>query len=812
MMRWLGSLLGIEGLESVQDVSLRFAAPWAQQRPVLVVFCCIAIGAVGAVFYLRFQGIRGKRGRVGMAVLRAALLALLLALIAEPVVSLGVRHSPRSLLLVLFDGTESMNISDDPSAKTRQPDANGPTRLDLVRAAIKDDEDGENGGNGGNGGISGKSILGKLGEKFRLRGYVLDRPDRAREILMSRPDDDRIDGNYVAEQLSGLANVTAIGAALDDLRRRNRSHLLAGVVIVSDFDQNRGDPALPAAEQLRAPVYAIGVGPREVVDLSVDLQTPLVLKKGEKAEVTVLLRQSGLAGRDARIELLSRRMGTLRGGAGQRSFTHVAPVQVVPLGKDMVAATIIYEPRQSGRFTLRANAPALDGEATDENNAAEREIVVRDESLKLLFVEYEPTWEWRFIKEVFHRHPMIGREGFRTYLESADFAVRGGKGIFLEALVRPRAEFFSYDVILLSDVPGKMLSPHVQEMIREYVAKFGGGLVVISGARFGPGALNDTKLADMLPVIAESDQYPRTDEFALQLTPQADLHEFMKLGRNAEENREAWAAFDKMQWYRPVVRPHPLATVLAVHPKDRCVDGRTPQPLIAVRRYGKGQVVYFAFNEMWRLRKMHGEKYYSQFWGQLIYRLGLGRALGSQKRFRLRTDRHVYQAGQKVRITVEAYTRSYEPLGVEALSGRLIAVEGPGAAKDRQTRFTVPLARGEVIFETSVPVFSTGLHRLLIEDPVTGNEMETTFKVAAASAERRSTVRNVALQRAMAERTGGRAYELDQIERLLDDVKPRNIVQYTRRRIPLWNTWLVLILVLTLMVGEWTIRKLLNLQ
>jgi len=313
-------------------------------------------------------------------------------------------------------------------------------------------------------------------------------------------------------------------------------------------------------------------------------------------------------------------------------------------------------------------------------------------------------------------------------------------------------------------------------------------------------------------VIAESDQYPRTDEFALQLTPEADLHEFMKLGRNAAENREAWAAFDKMQWYRPVVRPHPLATVLAVHPKDRCVDGRTPQPLIAIRRYGKGQVVYFAFNEMWRLRKMHGEKYYGQFWGQLIYRLGLGRALGSQKRIRLQTDRHVYQAGQKVRITVEAYTRSYEPLGVEALSGRLIAVEGPGAAKDRQTRFTVPLARGEVIFETSLPVFSTGLHRLLIEDPVTGNEMEAAFKVAAASAERRSTVRNVALQRAMAERTGGRAYELDQIGRLLDDIKPRNIVQYTRRQIPLWNTWLVLILVLTLMVGEWTIRKLLNLQ
>ena len=797
MMRWLGGLLSVEGLESVQDVSLRFAASWAQRRPVLVMFCCIAMGVVGAVFYLRFQGLRNKRHRITMAVVRAVLLALLLVLVAEPVVSLGIQHSPRSLLLLLFDCTDSMNISDDLSANPRGPDAKGRTRLALIRAAVKNDK---------------TDILGKLGDKFRLRGYVLDRPDRAREILLSRPGLDRIDGNYVAEQLKGQANVTAIGAALDDLRRRSRTHLLAGVVVVSDFDQNRGQPALPAAEQLRAPINAVGVGPREVVDLSVDLQTPLVLKKGEKAAVTVLLRQSGLTGRDARIELLARRMGTVRGGAGQRSFAHVAPIRVVPLDKDMVAATVVYEPRQSGRFTLRARVPALDGEATDENNAAEREVVVRDESLKLLFVEYEPTWEWRFIKEVFYRHPMIGREGFRTYLDSADFAVRGANRMFLEALIRPRAEFFSYDVIFLSDVPGKMLSPHVQEMLREYVAKFGGGLVVISGARFGPGGLNGTKLADMLPVVAEADQEPRNDEFALQLTPEAEMHEFMKLGASAEESRQAWAGLDKLQWYQPVLRPHPLATVLAVHPKDRCVDGRTHQPLIAVRRYGKGEVVYFAFNELWRLRKMYGEKYYSQFWGQLIYRLGLGRALGSQKRFRLQTDRHVYEAGQKVRITVEAYTRSYDPLGVKALSGRLLAVESPGAAKDQQTRLALPLARDEVIFETSVPVFSIGLHRLLVEDPVTGNEVEVTFKVAPVSPERRSTVRNVALQRALAEQTGGRAYELAEIGRLTEDVKPRNIVQYTRRQVPLWNTWLVLLLVLALMLGEWTVRKLLNLQ
>ena len=41
-----------------------------------------------------------------------------------------------------------------------------------------------------------------------------------------------------------------------------------------------------------------------------------------------------------------------------------------------------------------------------------------------MFVEYEPTWEWRFIKEVFHRDPLVGMKGFRTFLYSSDPQVR----------------------------------------------------------------------------------------------------------------------------------------------------------------------------------------------------------------------------------------------------------------------------------------------------------------------------------------------------------------------------------------------------
>lgn len=812
----IGKLLGIEGLESVVDLHMRFAAPWAHKRPALVLFACLALAAVSVIFYVRYQGLQKKRVSIGMAVFRAVLLAMLVWILAEPQIALAIKHSPRPLLLMLFDGTDSMNMRDRLSSESQEairkalgaeaPPFPGPqssedkhpTRQDLVRAAIRSNK---------------LNLLTTLAKRFRLRGYVLDQSDQVREILMPQEGSDQVDAASVAEQLAdSKAEVTAIGAALDNLSRRSRSDLLAGVVVVSDFDQNRGQPALHAAKRLKVPLYTVGLGPREASDLSVSLQAPLVLKKGYTTGITVLLRQSGLDGRDAEIELRTRRLGTIEGAGEGRQFDRVAPIKTVPLDAKTVTATIDYKPQITGRFTLEARVQPLDGEVLQENNSAQREVTIRDESLKLLFVEYEPTWEWRFIKEVYHRHPLIGRDGFRTYLDSADFTVRRTNDLFIETLVRSREEFFSYDVIFLSDVPTRTLSPHFQDMLQEYVSRFGGGLVVLAGPRFGPTALMNTKVADMLPVVTGPGARRRNDEFTLRLTAQANNYDFMSLGESEHENLRAWSNLKKLQWYQPSLRPHPLATVLADHPMDRCVDGKTPQPLIAIRRYGKGEVVYFAFNETWRLRRLYGEKYYSQLWGQLIYRMGLSRALGSQKRFRVETDRHVYQAGQKVRITVEAYNKNYEPLAVSSLSARLLAQQAPGETKMSQMKLNIPISRDKVIFETSVPVLSTGLHRLLVEDPITLDEVETTFKVAPTTAEGRSAVRNVALQGALAEHTGGRAYELHEIGNLATDIKDRSIEEFSERRLALWNTWWVLLVAVGLMLGEWLTRKLLNLQ
>lgn len=812
MTQFIGRLFGVDDLESIESVSVRFAAPWAESSPALVLFACAALVLLSVWFYIRFQ--RGSKRRVVLTVLRAAALAGLVTILAEPVVSMMVDERPKPLLLVLFDGTESMSFEDNLPDETiaelakvaKDEDGNplddvtGISRVELIRRVLINEQ---------------LPAFTQLAEKFRIRAYVMDDLDQVREISVDATDADpekradSIDTKRIAEQLVAAGRATSLDAALDDLARRHRRHL-AGVVVFSDFDDNAGGDAVAAAERLSVPLYNVGLGPREVADLSVEVQSDLVMKKGEETTVDVQIRQSGLGGRVVRVQLLGRRLGTRVDGE-QTEAVAIATPRSVELDRDLVTVSIPYKPDIAGEFKIIAKVEAFDDEVVSSNNEDDRDVTVHDEALKVLFVEYEPTWEWRFVKEVFYRDKLVGREGFRTFLRSADFKVRRSNDVYLETLVRPRHEFFAYDVIFLSDVPAEVLSDHFQEMLREYVGEFGGGLVVMAGPRFGPSALADTKIADMLPVVIDPASVRRDLDYELQFTPKAANYGFMNLGADgdANESRSAWKNMGRLPWFQPVQSVDPRADVLAVHPTERCLDGETLQPIIAARKYNKGEVIYLGTNEFWRLRKKHGERYYRRFWGQMMARLGLSRSQGMQKRFQVDTDRDSYEAGDKVRVIIEAYDGNFENLEQDKLIARLVSQDDGGESVTSDV--TIP-RRDRSFYEAIVPVYASGKHQLFVRDPVTNEEKEISFDVTPLSLERRNAVRNFQLQRDLAAATGGKTYELFDVNQLPNDIQAERISEFSELKFPLWNTWLVLILFLLLLLGEWFGRKLMNLR
>ncbi len=839
-MKFLGWLLGFgdERVTSISEVEPSLAAPWAQENSFWVLLGGVALVAAAIVFYLRFQPKGSYLARLGLAASRGLLLAVLFITLADPVLRLRLVNEQKPYVYVVFDGTDSMAIEDElpeaqrkaiveatglkeivskpePEAKTDPGKADPaavssgqPTRLDYIKALLNKNE----------------NVLTKLqeGKKVQLEAFLFDgnTTSQLRKLTLNSSGSDKLDSKHLAEQLTTKGQVTALGSVVSEVGQQFGSGRLAGVVMFSDFAQNSGIAPLGSNEnspvsRLGVPIYAVGVGVTEAVDLSVDLQTDPKMKKAERSSVLVKLRQSGLQGRSVTVTVMARKLGGEGPGEGPAEIK--VGEKTVVLQSSVETAELPFTPEESGRFEFTATVDKVEGEIVDQNNRASREVNIIDDYLRLMYVAYEPTWEWRFIKEVFHRDKLVGMQGFRTFLGSSDPRVREANVLFLSTLTPKRSEFFANDVIFLDDMPRANLNDRFCEMVKEYVGNLGGGLVVIAGPRFGPKEIYQTPLADMLPVIidpnAELRTAPERPEFRLRLTPHASRYQFMQLGQSDVENSKAWDNLGRLPWYQPVAALHEQAFALAEHPTDKCADGKTPQPIIAVRQYGKGEVVYIGENEMWRLRRKYGEKYYRQFWSQLIYRLGMSHALGNDKRFVTRLDQQQYRAEDKVTLTVEAYDENYEPLTDEKLASRTLTAElvKPGTSGSETTPVAVPMLR-KGVFEVRIPVFTAGEYSLRVKDPVTGKFDEQRFEVLPLSAERRRGVRDEKLQTEIAQQSGGRSYDLTTVSNLINDIHAEPKRESLTRNHALWTTPLWFTLVVMLMLGEWLSRKMIKLS
>jgi hypothetical protein len=829
----LSWLLGLPDATSIDAVAApRLAAPWVADRsgPFWVVLGVALAAGLAVAFYTLAQKKCALSTRLALAGLRGLLLALLLVTLAEPVLQLVLTNRSPPVLYVLFDGTDSMGLRDKlpPEEQSRLAAAMAPveqpvshqshSRLEWVQTSLLRPD---------------SNWLTALEEKgFRVEPHLFDgnSTSQLRKLQRNPNDRDELDPAHVAKQLTDRGQVTALGAVLlDAAAQANRN--LAGVVLVSDFQHNSGAGPLGQEERrdaapalrLAAPIHTVGVGVLEAIDLAVDLQTNPKMKRAERTTLYVKLRQTGLDGQDVTVRIVGRRLSgerTLESDEPDEKPRDLSRTESILVGEKTVRLEgpiaqldFPYTPEEAGRFEFIAEALPLPGESVDQNNRSSREMNIIDDYLRLMYVAYEPDWEWRFIKEVFHRDKLVGMEGFRTYLASSDPRVRESNVLFVPTLTPARSEFFANDVIFLGDVPGNMLGDRFCEMVKQFVGVFGGGLVVISGPRFGPGELAGTPLEEMLPVLVERGGKLRdASEFRLALTPQAEQYPFMTLGDDETTNSRAWSLLNRLPWYQPVKGLHEQAESLAVHPSDTCLDGRTPQPLVAIRKYGNGEVIYLGFNETWRLRRMYGEEFYRRFWSQLIHRLGMSHALGTEKRFVVRTDRRQYRAEESATLTVEAFDENFEPLGGEdsEIASLTAALTLPGGAAGETRPLAVPLLRPGV-FETRIPLYASGEYAVRVDDPVAEKSSEVRFEATSVSAERRRPTRDAALQEELARATGGRTYDLATVSQLPADLYAEPITETLTRNHPLWSTPLWFLAAVTLMLGEWWIRKMVRL-
>ena len=459
-------------------------------------------------------------------------------------------------------------------------------------------------------------------------------------------------------------------------------------------------------------------------------------------------------------------------------------------------------------FGVTITGPALADAPLPQVELSKRVRLV-DRKVRVLVVDHAPRFEMKFLMATLLRDRRVEAAFHFTGNEPAGMQTAP----FIPSLPATRTELFQYDMVFLGDVSPEMFGQERLTWLRD-LAREGAGLVFMTGRRHNPVAYRQTPLAEVIPIETPEAMPPlddtlKTEGYQPTLTPAGQRHEMLALADQTEENLNIWQSLSPLYGAFPALKLRPGATALLTHQTLKAGDVQLP--IIALQRYGRGQVLYLGMDETWRWRANVGDKYFNRFWGQVVYQLGLPRLLGGARRVQFSLERTEQWVGQPSFVYVRAYDSDYQPLTDAKLQAKIIPLDRTGKPS------------GEVVQPLTLEAIpgQTGEYRALLNNEKPGRFLLTLDAPEASQMpfhvdyppndERLPAPMAAAALKALGETTRGGFYREEDLHRLPSSVKGQEGAFTFRRDAVLWNP-LALLLVLGLFSAEWIIRKLTNLS
>jgi len=722
-----------------------------------------------------------RRKRNLLAGLRIASFALVVLFLLKPVLSLRIEEPVRSALLVLFDNSRSMQIVDKRTSGEELSNArllagsDQPARSALVKALST------------NTSLDLFPRLAKVADlKFESFG--------AHRHPLGEPAGDDV-RRTAAEALAGLTfdeDATALGDALTETLTAWRGAPIAGVLLVTDGASNSGSNPLAASHVAaadRVPVFAYGTGLPQAHDLRVvSVTAPPVAFLGESTEIRTTVRLQGYAfGTSARVSL--------------RKGDKVLEERAVKPGPEGTELTFAFVPDAVGTQELSVVADPLDGEVETANNTATTTLRVVDQKVKLLYIEQHPRWDFRFIVNALKDDRRVE---LKCHVIEGEREIAGDEGkIFIDALP-DAAEMLSYQVVLLGDVSPEALGKERMESLAKLVGETGGGLILLAGPEFNPAAYRGTPLEPLLPVdldpVPDAAAYARRPKELqkFDLAPAGETSPLLKLADSASENHVIWSGFSGVRWVAQFTRQKPTAETL--------LTTTAGTPLIATQPFGRGQTLYFGFDETYRLRSKVGAKYFIRVWTQIIQSFALERLQGASDKIQLRPDQPVIYVGDTLTISGHVFDDNFKPLDQPRLEGEF-SREG---SEDSAQAFALDLSGESPGLYSGKWVPRQPGNYLFV--PFRDRKAVTRFQVRGRDAELLNPVMEKQALEALASETKGKFLAESDLAKLPELLKTSTTTIPRRKTVDLYALWPLLLLTAILLFAEWTIRRLSRLK
>jgi uncharacterized membrane protein len=694
---------------------------------------------------------------VAIWLLETLLAALVLFLLWHPAISIATLRPQQNIVSVLIDDSRSMSIKED-----------GKTRLEQATSGLNN------------------GVLDALRKRFQVRLYHFGK------------DAERIDKT---DKLTGSAPATRIGDSITQALADSSTLPLGAIVLLSDGADNSGGIDRETIAQIRQrqiPVHTVGFG-KEKVDRDIEISEvtlPSRTLADARLAADVTFRNFGYAGQKVKLSV--------------RDSGKVVATQEVKLKAEGSPQTeqLQFNAGIAGAKSFQFAIEPLTGEENTANNAVMRLVNVEADKPRILYIEGEPRWEFKFIRRAVEDDRSLRLfTMLRTTQNKMYFQGFEGEKEQPDGFPAKAETLFKYAGLVIGDLEANYFTPAQQDLIREFANRRGGGILFLGGREtLSDGGYPRSPLAELLPVklLDRKDTFHR-DPAKFELSPLGRDSVICRLEEQADRNAERWKKMPVLADFQEVGEAKPGAVVLA----DLNAPGKRKSPLLITETYGRGRTALFATSGSWRWKMMqdHTDRSHIMFWEQLLRWLVTdtpGRVMAS-------TPKTVLSDDTKVPLRVEVRDKTFKPLSNVRVEARIAGPEGAAAVVELNP---APLEEGIYTAEYTAEKPGSYVAEVVVQQPPgakpdaddMGRDV-LTFRREDGVAENFRVAQNRELLEKLAEQTGGRYYTAADMGKLPEQISFSEAGITTRETKDIWDMPVVFLLALSLRSMEWLLRR-----
>jgi hypothetical protein len=724
----------------------------------------IFAAAVGLAIIIRYRirnavpQLQGWRAWViwGM---QSALVALILFLLWQPALVVAELNSQQNIIAVVVDDSRSMSIAD----------SNGNTREAAALAALQ------------------SGVLAALQKRFQTRVYRLGNQLTPADSL---------------ERISPTEAATHIGNGLKQLATETADLPIGAILLLSDGGENAAAisgsgisaDALQALHNRRLPVHTVGFGKEQLAhDVQVE-EVSVAASAAAHARITatVSLTQRGYAGQKAKL--------TVRDGDKALTEREI----ILPADGLIEPEALFFPVGDAGAKSLAFSVELLPGEENLRNNTVTLPILVSDAKRRILYIEGEPRWEYKFIRRAEEDDSTVQLVSMLRTSENKIYrqGISDPGELAGGFPVRPE-DLFGYAGIIIGSVDAGYFAPLQQELLREYVDRRGGGILFLGGrSSLSDGGWAASSLNALLPTFLPAGNHNfHRNAATVGLTAEGIDSPITRLLDDPEKNAERWKKLTYLADYEDAGSPKPGAVVLA-----DLNAGRRTLPLLVTQNYGHGRTAILATGGTWRwqMSEALGDPSHDLFWQQLLRWLvseSEGPVVAAMPERLLMDDGHL-------RLTARVRDRQFHEAANAHVTAHFVGPQGVDALID-----LTPSERSPGQYEAEWTAEKPGAYLVEVIAESTGNQPQElgrdvlTFQRYDGVAENFHIEQNRQLLEQLASDTGGRYWKPSGLKDLPRDISYSEAGISVRSTKELWDMPIVFLLLLGLPIGEWLLRR-----